>query len=87
MSDNHYDTPESIFTIPDDVDEMGRSDLIAYTMQRIKATIVMVSVASRAGDEVYIPDTAISDCLWGVYGQLEQLEKLIDFEVKEANHD
>ena len=32
---------------------------------------------------VFTPDAAIPDCLYGVCGQLEHLEKLIKFEVKE----
>ena len=82
MSDNHYDILESIFTIPDDVDAGQKQDLIAHTLRRIKGTLMTVCAAS-AGEVGLIPDSSIYDCCWNIHGQLEQLEELIKFEVKE----
>lgn len=82
MSNNHYDTPESIFTIPDEVREIDRTDLINHTLARIKGT-VMVVCASVESENFTVSDEDMQDCLFGIYGQLEQLEKLIKFEVKE----
>jgi len=56
-------------------------DLIEHTIARMTGTIQTVAAALEGGVEV--PDAAIPDCLYGVCGQLEQLEKLIKFEVKE----
>lgn len=58
-------------------------DLIDHTMRRIKGTIMMINAAFINDVEVGTSDNAISECLWGVHGQLEQLEKLIKFEAKE----
>ena len=81
MSNNHYDTPESIFSIPGDVTAVQRMDLIEHTLSRMIGTIQTVAAAVGGSEEM--PDAAIPDCLYGVCGQLEQLEKLIKFEVKE----
>lgn len=81
MSDNHYDTPESIFSIPDDVTILQRKDLISSTIVRIKGTVETVNAAVQTEGDIPVGD--ISNCLWGVCGQLEQLEKLIKFEVNE----
>ena len=79
MSNNHYDTPESIFTIPDNICEVNRLDLINHTLARIKGT-VMVVCASVESENFIVSDDCMQDCLFGIYGQLE---KLIKFEVKE----
>ena len=80
MTDNNYDTLESIFIIPDDVNASQKGELIASTISRIKSTIGTVNVAVVDGN---IPKMDISNTLWMVEGQLEQLEQLIKFEVKE----
>lgn len=81
MSNNHYNTLESIFYIPDDVTVLHRQDLIRSTMVRIKGTVETVNAAVQTEGDIPVGD--ISNCLWSVYGQLEQLEQLIKFEVKE----
>ena len=55
-------------------------------MGRIKGAVMTVNAAIQNGTDAEpgIPDNAIPECLWGIYGQLEQLEKLIKFEVKDA---
>ena len=81
MSNNHYDTLESIFSIPEDVTISQKDELISITLSRIKSTVSIVEAAlsSKGG----VPADDISNSLWMVEGQLEQLEKLIKFEVKE----
>ncbi len=76
----HYDTLESIFIIPDDVNERQKDQVIATTISRIKSTISSVGAAAFKGD---IPMMDITNTLWMVEGQLEQLEQLIKCEVKE----
>lgn len=71
MSDNHYDTLESIFTIPDDVNADQKDDLIASTISRIKATISTVGAAVQIEGDIPVVD--ISNTLWMVEGQLDQL--------------
>ncbi|MCP3851805.1 MAG: hypothetical protein GY694_16445 [Gammaproteobacteria bacterium] len=60
---NHDDTPESIFSIPAEVDAIQRMDLIEHTMGRIKGSIMTINAAVLNDIEVGMPDNAISKCL------------------------
>ncbi len=62
------------------MNERQKAQVIATTISRIKSTISSVGAAAYKGD---IPTMDITNTLWMVEGQLEQLEKLLKFEVKE----
>lgn len=82
MSNNHYDTLESIFSIPDDVTALQKEDLIVNSMARIKGTIMTVFLALD-NNEISIWKKEVKDCLSNIHEQLGQVEELINFEVKE----
>ena len=81
MSDIYHSTTEIIFSIPDEVDTAQKEDMIASSLTRIRATIRIINSAAQGQNDVTVTD--FSSCLWGLEDQLEQLEKLINFEVNE----
>ncbi|MCU7837614.1 MAG: hypothetical protein KZQ83_20535 [gamma proteobacterium symbiont of Taylorina sp.] len=81
MSDNHYNTLESIFTIPDDVSTSDKDELINNLICRIQSTVM--TIYGAVDNDIDLPTNSIAECFYGVYDQLEQLKQLIEFEVKE----
>lgn len=84
MSDYHS-TTESIFSIPDDMGADEKEDMIASSLTRIRATVRIINASVQGQIDVTIAD--FSSCLWGLEGQLEQLEKLVKFKVKENSNE
>jgi len=76
MNEPHYDTPESIFNIPENLSDLALQDVINHTLSRVRGAIYTVSAAVNSKDEA-LPECSIPDCLYMVDGQLEQLEQLI----------
>lgn len=75
MSHPEYNCPEEIFNVPNDITEAERYDSVCHCLERIKGT-VLTSAQLLGSKGEYSPDS-VRDCLYGVYSQLEILEKLV----------
>lgn len=77
MSDKKdYSTPETIFSVPADITEMEKQDAINHILERVKGTLVILTQVMETDREIPIPST--THCLFGIYGQLEMVEKLVN---------
>jgi len=85
MIDKDLSTPEAIFTVPKDLMEIDRSDAIVHLMDRIKGTIMTTSQLMASDAE--LPRRSVRNCLLGVYGQLDILEKLLNYSDSETTRD
>lgn len=80
MSHSEYNCPEEIFTVPQDISESERYDSACLSLERIKGTVLTTAQLMASRSE-YSPD-AVRDCLYGVYSQLEILEKLVSHQCR-----
>ena len=85
MSNKYYSEPESIFSVPDDVTPLDVEDALGHAIARVKGSIVTLSMSIEGNDSLCdIPPRSMADYLHGVSCQLEIIEKLVKYKIKEA---
>lgn len=75
ISNQNMNAPEFIFSVPPNLSELDKEDSILHVVDRVKGTLIVTANLITSNAE--IPQQSTRDCLLGICGQLEILEKLV----------